>query len=101
MNKKMLRQAQELQKNMAKLQEEIEGAIVEATSGGGAVKAVVTGKMKLVSLTIEPEVVDPEDIEMLQDLVLAAVNEGIDKAQELAASRMSSLAGGLKIPGLM
>ena len=101
MNKKMLRQAQELQKNMAKLQEEIEGAIVEATSGGGAAKAVVTGKMKLPSLTLGPEVVDPEDIEMLQDLVLAAVNEGIDKAQELAASRMSSLTGGLKIPGLM
>jgi len=97
----MIRQAQELQKNMLKMQEEIESATVEATSGGGAVKAVVTGKMKLESLTIDPEVVDPEDVEMLQDLVLAAVNEGMEKAQELAASRMSSLTGGLKIPGLM
>lgn len=101
MNKKMMRQAQQLQKNMAKMQEEIEAATVEATAGGGAVKAVVTGNMKLESLTIDPEVVDAADVEMLQDLVLAAVNEGMDKAQKMAADRLSSITGGLKIPGLM
>jgi len=101
LNKKMMRQAQQLQKNMAKMQEEIEAATVEATAGGGAVKAVVTGNMKLESLTIDPEVVDAADVEMLQDLVLAAVNEGMDKAQKMAADRLSSITGGLKIPGLM
>ena len=101
MNKKMMRQAQQLQKNMAKMQEEIEAATVEATAGGGAVKAVVTGNMKLESLAIDPEVVDAADVEMLQDLVLAAVNEGMDKAQKMAADRLSSITGGLKIPGLM
>ena len=96
-----MRQAQQLQKNMAKLQEEIEAATVEATAGGGAVKADVTGNMKLESLAIDPEVVDAADVEMLQDLVLAAVNEGMDKAQKMAADRLSSITGGLKIPGLM
>jgi DNA-binding YbaB/EbfC family protein len=101
MNKKMVRQAQQLQKNMVKMQEELEGATVEATAGGGVVKAVVSGKMKLESLTIDPEVVAPDDVEMLQDLVLAAVNEGIEKAQQMAASRMGALTGGLNIPGLI
>ena len=101
MNRKMLKQAQQLQKNMLKMQEELEGATVEATAGGGVVKAVVSGKMKVESLTIDPEAVTPEDVEMLQDLVLAAVNEGIEKAQEMVSSRMSSLTGGMKIPGLM
>ena len=101
MNKNMLRQAQQLQKRMLKIQEELESATVEATVGGGAVKAVVSGKMKVESLTIDPEAVTPEDVEMLQDLVLAAVNEGIEKAQEMVSSRMSSLTGGMKIPGLM
>ena len=101
MNKKMLRQAQELQKNMLKMQQELEDATVEATVGGGAVKAIVTGKMRLESLEIDPEAVTPDDVEMLQDLVLAAVNEGMEKAQEMVSSRMSSLTGGMKIPGLM
>ena len=101
MNRKMLKQAQQLQKNMLKMQEELESATVEATVGGGAVKAVVSGKMKVESLTIDPEAVTPDDVEMLQDLVLAAVNEGIEKAQEMVSSRMSSLTGGMKIPGLM
>jgi DNA-binding YbaB/EbfC family protein len=101
MSKKMIRQAQQLQKNMMKMQEELESATVEATVGGGAVKAVVSGKMRLESLTIDPDAVSPDDVEMLQDLVLAAVNEGLEKAQEIASSRMSSLTGGLKIPGLM
>ena len=97
----MIKQAQQLQKNMAKMQEELESATVESTAGGGAVKAVVSGKMKVESLEIDPEAVSPEDVEMLQDLVLAAVNDGLDKAQEMVSSRMSSLTGGMKIPGLM
>ena len=101
MNKKMIKQAQQLQKNMAKMQEELESASVEATSGGGAVKVVVSGKLTLESLIIDPEAVSSDDVEMLQDLVLTAVNDGIDKAQEMASSRMSALTGGLKIPGLM
>jgi DNA-binding YbaB/EbfC family protein len=96
----MLKQAQRLQKDMIKAQEELETATVEATAGGGVVTAVVSGKMRLESLTIDPEVVSPDDVDMLQDLVQAAVNEGIDKAQEMVNSRMSSLTGGLNIPGL-
>jgi len=83
------------------MQEELESATVEASVGGGVVKAVVSGKMRLESLTIDPEAVTPKDVDMLQDLVLAAVNEGLDKANELMASRMSSITGGMKIPGLM
>jgi DNA-binding YbaB/EbfC family protein len=101
MNKKMIKQAQQLQKNMAKMQEELESATVEASAGGGAVKVVVSGKLTLESLIIDPEAVSPDDVEMLQDLVLTAVNDGIDKAQEMASSRMSALTGGLNIPGLM
>ena len=100
MNKKMIRQAQQLQKNMQKMQEELESATVEATAGGGVVKAVVSGKLRVESLAIDAEVVSPDDVEMLQDLVLAAVNEGLDKAQEMGTSKMSALTGGLKIPGL-
>ena len=100
MNKKMLRQAQQLQQQMVKLQEELESATVEATSGGGVVTAVVSGKMRLESLTIDPDVASGEDVDMLQDLVQAAVNEGLEKAQEMASSRMSSLTGGMKLPGL-
>ena len=99
-SKKMLKQAQQLQKNMMKVQEELEGATVESTAGGGAVKAVVSGKLRLESLSIDPDAVSPDDVEMLQDLVLTAVNDGLSKAQEMAASRMSSLTGGLNIPGL-
>jgi len=99
-SRKMIRQAQQLQQRMAKLQQELEQATVETEVGGGVVKAVVSGKMRLESLTIDPEVVTPEDVEMLQDLVLAAVNEGIEKAQEMASSRMNELTGGMNIPGL-
>ena len=101
MNKKMVRQAQQLQKSMMRIQEGLEDAKVEATAGGGAVKAVVTGKMRLESLTIDPEAVSPDDVEMLQDLVLTAVNDGIDKAQEMISSRMGALTGGMGIPGLI
>ena len=101
MNRNMLRQAQQLQKRMLELQQELESATVEATAGGGVVKAVVSGKMRVESLEIDPEAASPDDVEMLQDLVLAAVNEGLEMAQEMASSRMSSLTGGMKIPGLM
>ena len=96
----MLRQAQLLQQRMAKIQEELESATVEATSGGGVVSVVVNGKMGLESLKIDPEVVVAEDVDMLQDLVLAAVNEGLDKAQQMVSDRMSSVTGGMNIPGL-
>lgn len=101
MNKKMMKQAQQLQQRMMRLQEELESATVEATSGGGVVKVVVSGKMNVESLTIDPEVVSPDDVEMLQDLVLAAVNEGLNKAQEMASTKMGALTGGMNIPGLM
>ena len=100
-NRKMLRQAQQLQKNMLKMQEELESATIEGSAGGGAVKAGGSGKMRVESITIDPDAVSPEDVEILQDLVLAAVNDGLVKAQELASSRMSSLTGGMNIPGLM
>lgn len=101
MNKNMLRQAQQLQARLARIQEELESATVEATAGGGVVKAIVTGHLRVKSVEISTEVVNPEDVEMLQDLVTAAVNEGLEKAQQMAAQRMSAITGGLKIPGLM
>ena len=101
MNKKMMKQAQQLQQRMMRPQEELESATVEATAGGGVVKVVVSGKMNIESLTIDPEVVSPDDVEMLQDLVLAAVNEGLNKAQEMASTKMGALTGGVNIPGLM
>ena len=84
---------------MMKMQEDIENATVEATAGGGAVKVVVNGKLRLESISISEEVVDNNEIEMLSDLILAAVNEGISKSQEEASKKMSSLTGGLNIPG--
>ena len=95
-----MQQARELQRNMAKMQEELESATVEASAGGGVVTVVVSGKMRVESLTIEPDVVSPDDVEMLQELVQAAVNEGMEQAQEMVSSRMSALTGGLNIPGL-
>ena len=100
MNKNMMRQAQQLQKQMAKMQEEIENSKIENSVGGGVVKVVVTGKMIVESIEIDPEVVDAEDVEMLQDLVQTAINGAIEKAQELASTKMGALTGGLKIPGL-
>jgi DNA-binding YbaB/EbfC family protein len=90
----------QMQNRLLKMQEELAAEMVEATAGGGVVKAVVTGQQKLVSITIDPAAVDPDDVEMLQDLVVAAVNEALTKAQELAAQRLSALTGGIKIPGL-
>jgi nucleoid-associated protein EbfC len=92
---------QKMQREMMKIQEELAKETVEATAGGGAVKATMTGQQKLVSVTLDPEVVDPEDVEMLQDLVVAAVNDALTRSQELQAKRLSVLTGGLKIPGMM
>ena len=100
MNRKMMKQAQQLQQRMTKMQEELESATITATAGGGVVKVVVTGKLTLESIEIDPEVVSPDDVDMLQDLVLAAVNEGLNKAQEMASQKMGAITGGLNIPGL-
>ncbi len=97
---KMMKQVQKMQADMLKMQEELAQRTVESTAGGGVVKAVVNGKQELVSLEIKPEAVDPEDVEMLQDLVLAAVNDALKKAQEMMSSEMGKLTGGLNIPGL-
>ena len=97
----MIQQAQQLQKNMMKMQTELETATVDASSGGGVVKAVVNGKLRLESIEIDPDVVSADDVEMLQDLVQVAVNDGLEKAQGMVSDRMSSLTGGLNIPGLM
>ena len=100
MNRNMMRQAQQLQQRLAKMQEELENATVEATAGGGMVKAVVTGKQTIVSISIDPEAVDPDDVEVLEEMVMAAVNEALVKSQELAQQKMASITGGLNIPGL-
>jgi len=95
----IMKQAKKMQEKMAKLQQELETKTVEAQAGGGMVSVVVNGKYEIVSLKIEKDVVNPEDIEMLQDLIAAAVNEGIRKAQEMSASEMGKITGGLNIPG--
>ena len=97
----IMKQAKKMQERMARIQEELETKTIEATAGGGMVSVVVNGKFELVSLKIEKDVVNPDDVEMLQDLIIAAVNEGIRKAQEMAATEMSKITGGLSIPGLM
>jgi DNA-binding YbaB/EbfC family protein len=99
---KIMKQAKKLQEQMGKLQDELASKTVEASTGGGMVKVVATGKRELQSIEISPEVIDPDDIEMLQDLTLAAVNEALRKAEELATSEMGKIAGGmnLNIPGL-
>jgi DNA-binding YbaB/EbfC family protein len=97
---KIMKQAQKMQEKMLKMQEELATITVEATSGGGMVTAVVNGRSELVALKIERNVVNPDDIEMLQDLITAAVNEGIRKAQDMIQEEMSKITGGLSIPGL-
>jgi DNA-binding YbaB/EbfC family protein len=96
-----MKQAQKLQEKMAKVQEELAAKTVEATSGGGMVTAVVNGKFELMSIQIEKDVVNPDDIDMLQDLIVAAVNEGVRKAQEMASAEMAKVTGGMKLPGMM
>lgn len=97
----IMKQAQKMQKDMAKLQEELEEKTVEATAGGGMVKVVVSGKKEIKEIVIQPEAVDPDDVEMLQDLIMAAVNEAMRKADEMINNEMSKLTGGLGgLPGL-
>jgi DNA-binding YbaB/EbfC family protein len=98
---KMMKQAQKLQSKMLKLQEEIADKTVEATSGGGMIKVVANGSQQILSIQIEKEVVDPEDVEMLQDLILAAINDAIAKSQQMVSEEMSKLTGGMNIPGMM
>jgi len=96
----IMKQAKKMQERMARLQQELETKTVEASSGGGMVSVVVNGKFEIISLKIEKDVVSAEDVEMLQDLVMAAVNEGVRKAQEMTTAEMSKITGGLNIPGL-
>ena len=100
MNKFVFRQAQELQAKLAKAQQELADMTTEVSSGGGAIKIVIDGQQKIRSVTISPEAINAEEAEMLEDLVMAAVNEAIQKSQEMAASHLSGLTGGLKLPGL-
>lgn len=99
--KKMMKQAQKMQLELARAQEEIKDMSYEATAGGGMVKATALGDGTIQSITIDPEAVDPEDVEMLQDMVTAAVNEALRGVGELSNQRLSSVTGGMNIPGLM
>ena len=99
--KKMMKQAQKMQMEAARAQEEIASMEFEATAGGGMVKAVVSGNMELKALSIDPVAMDPEDVEMLEDMIVVAVNEAIGNATDASAQRMNSIMGGAKIPGLM
>lgn len=97
----IMKQAKVMQERIGKIQEELAHKTIEASAGGGMITAVVNGRQELVSIKIDPEVVDPNDIEMLEDLTMAAVNEGIKRSQEMMAEEMSKITGGIKIPGLM
>ena len=96
----MAKMAQQMQAEMARVQAEVEALVVETSAGGGAVKAVVNGKQEVVSVTIDPGAVDPDDVEMLQDLITAAVNDGLRQVRDTAATKMARVTGGLRLPGL-
>jgi len=96
----MIKQAKQVQEKIVKMQEELKEREVEASSGGGAVAVTVNGKQEVLRIKIKPEVVDPEDIEMLEDLVMTAVNEAIRQSQEMVSSEMAKITGGFNIPGL-
>ena len=96
----LMKQAQKMQQQMADMQEELANKTLEVSSGGGAVKVTVSGEKKILDLTISPDVVDPDDVEMLQDLVMTAVNEALRQIEESANSQMSKLTGGLNLPGM-
>lgn len=98
--KDLMKQAQKMQKDMMKTQEELANKVVEATSGGGMVKVEMNGKNQVLSLKIDPEVVDPDDVEMLEDLIIAALNEAREKVEKTSETEMSKLTGGIKIPGM-
>ena len=97
----IMKQAKRMQEKIASIQAELESKTVEATAGGGMVTVVVNGKFEILSIKIDKEVINPEEVDMLQDLITAAVNEGIRKAQEMATAEMSKITGGFNIPGLM
>jgi nucleoid-associated protein EbfC len=97
----MMKQAQKMQAKMAEMQEQLKTERLEASAGGGMVRVVITGDMNIKELHIDPAALDPDDIEMLQDMVAAAVNEAIRSAQELASRRMGEITGGMNVPGLM
>ncbi len=94
------RMAQQMQQEMLRIQTELESTLVEGSAGGGVVRATVTGKQEVVSITIDPTAVDPDDVEMLQDLVVAAVNEAIRASRDLAEQKMAAVTGGLRLPGM-
>ena len=97
----MMKQAQKMQAKMAKMQEELKDEEREASAGGGTVKVLITGDLVVKAITIDPTAVDPDDVELLQDMTTAAVNEAIRSAQELQSRRMADITGGMNIPGLM
>ena len=97
----MMKQAQKLQSKMLKMQEELAERTVETSAGGGMISVVANGRQQIVSISIDKEVVDPDDVEMLQDLILAAVNDALSKAQEMVAGEMNKLTGGFNIPGML
>ena len=94
------RMAQQMQQDMLRIQSELDGLTVDGSAGGGVVKAVVTGKQELVSVTIDPAAVDPSDVEMLQDLIVAAVNDALRSSREIAEEKMAAVTGGLRLPGM-
>ncbi|HHZ12507.1 MAG: YbaB/EbfC family nucleoid-associated protein [Caldicoprobacterales bacterium] len=96
----LMRQAKKMQEQMMKMQEELEEKTVEASAGGGVVTVVANGKKEIMEISIDPAVVDPDDIEMLQDLIMAAANEALRKAEEMVQSEMSKITGGMGIPGM-
>jgi DNA-binding YbaB/EbfC family protein len=97
---KLMKQAQEMQSKMARVQEDLAGREVEATSGGGMVTVRMNGKQDLLAIKINPEAVDPEDVEMLEDLLMAAMSEARRKAEELAQAEMAKVTGGMNVPGM-
>jgi len=97
----MMKQAQKMQAKMAQVQEDLKNEVLDVSAGGGMIKVTFTGDLQVKSIVIDPAAIDPDDAEMLQDMVTAAVNEAIRSAQELAASRMGDVTNGVNIPGLM
>jgi nucleoid-associated protein EbfC len=97
---RMVQQAQKAQQELVRVQDELGSVMVDGSAGGGVVKSVVTGKQELVSVTIDPSAVDPDDVDMLQDLIVAAVNDALGNSRRVAEERMSAVTGGLQIPGL-
>lgn len=96
----MIKQAKKMQEQMEKMQAELKEKVVEASAGGGAITVKVSGKHELLEIKIKPEVVDPEDVEMLEDLILAVINDALKKSQEMVSGEMSKITGGINIPGL-